>query len=94
MFRLGEGEQAAHVKVLSFPQLDAKSPDQRFIHSTLGFRYFTIYVQDMTKALERLKAAKVKTIGETPLDLGGGNYIGVVRDPDGNFFELIGRMTK
>ncbi len=94
MFRLGEGEQAANIKVLCFPQLEAKAPDQHFIHSTLGIRYFTLYVKDMTKALERLKAAKVKPIGETPLDLGGGTYIAVVRDPDGNFYELIGRMNK
>jgi catechol 2,3-dioxygenase-like lactoylglutathione lyase family enzyme len=93
MFRLGSGDQAANIQVLSFPQLDTKSPDQRFIHSTLGYRYFTLYVKDMTKALERLKAAKVKTVGETPLDLGGGTYIAVVRDPDGNFYELIGKMN-
>ncbi len=31
--------------------------------------------------------------GETPLDLGGGSYIAVCKDPDGNFFELIGRKA-
>jgi catechol 2,3-dioxygenase-like lactoylglutathione lyase family enzyme len=93
MFRLTDGDQATNIKVLCFPKVESKAADQAFIHSTLGFRYFTLYVKDMTKALERLKAAKVKTVGETPLDLGGGTYITVVRDPDGNFFELIGKMS-
>jgi catechol 2,3-dioxygenase-like lactoylglutathione lyase family enzyme len=93
MFRLTDGDQATSIKVLSFPQAPRKAPDQQFIHSTLGFRYFTIYVKDMSKALERLKRAGVKTVGETPLDLGGGTHIAVFRDPDGNFYELIGRMA-
>jgi len=92
MFRLTDGDQATSIKVLSFPGVASKAADQQYIHSTLGIRYFTVYVSNMTKALERLKAAKVKPIGETPLDLGGGTYITVVRDPDGNFFELIGPM--
>ncbi len=94
VFKLTEGDQATQIKVLCFPKAENKSPDQKYIHSTLGIRYFTLYVKDMTKALERLKAAKVKPIGETPHDLGGGTYITVLRDPDGNFFELIGPMAK
>jgi len=92
VFKLAEGEQATSIKVLSFPKAGGKKADQAFIHSTLGMRYVTLYVNDMSRALERLKAAKVKTLGETPLDLGGGTYITVVRDPDDNFFELIGPM--
>jgi lactoylglutathione lyase len=93
MFALG-GEPGAKLKVLSFPKTKAKTADQKFIHSTLGIRYLTLYVKDMTPAVERIKAAKVKLLGETPLDLGGGNYIAVVQDPDGNFIELIGPMKK
>jgi lactoylglutathione lyase len=92
VFRLTEGGQATSIKVLSFPKAGGKKADQAFIHSTLGMRYLTLYVNDMSRALERLKAAKVKPLGETPLDLGGGNYITVVRDPDDNFIELIGPM--
>ena len=94
MFALTEGNQGTRLKLLSFPKAEAKSADQKFIHSTLGFRYLTLYVKDMNRALERLKAAKVALEGETPLDLGGGTYIAVVRDPDGNFFELIGPKGK
>ena len=90
VFALGEGELATRIKVLSFPGVTGKPADPTFIHSTPGFRYLTLYVKDMEPALERLKAAKVNPLGETPLDLGGGTWIVVVRDPDGNFFELIG----
>ena len=56
----------------------------------LGMRYLTLYVKDMTRAMERLKAEKVTLMGETPVDLGGGTLLVAVRDPDGNFYELIG----
>lgn len=94
MFVLAEGEQVTHIKILSFPDAASKKPDQQTIHATLGMRYLTLYVKDMNRALERLKAAKVPLLGETPLDLGGGTYITVVKDPDGNFIELIGPMKK
>jgi lactoylglutathione lyase len=84
------GEPSTKIKVLSFPQANGKKADQKFIHSTMGYRYLTLYVKDMNKAVERLKAAKVKCEGETPLEMGGGTYIAVVKDPDGNFLELIG----
>jgi catechol 2,3-dioxygenase-like lactoylglutathione lyase family enzyme len=92
VFALTEGDSATRIKILSFPKAGGKKADQAFIHSTYGMRYLTLYVKDMSRALERLKAAKVKTLGETPLDLGGGTYITVVRDPDDNFIELIGPM--
>ena len=92
VFALTEGDQATRIKVLSFPKAGGKKADQAFIHSTYGMRYLTLYVKDMSQAVERLKAAKVKPLGDTPLDLGGGTYITVVRDPDDNFIELIGPM--
>jgi lactoylglutathione lyase len=90
VFTLTEGEQATRMKVLSFPKAKTAAPDQKFIHSAFGIRYLTLYVKDMNRALERLKTAKVPLLGETPFDLGGGTFIAVVQDPDGNFVELIG----
>ncbi len=90
VFVLDEGEAATRVKVLSFPSAPGQSPDQRWIHATLGMRYVTLYVKDVNRALERLKQANVKLLGETPVDLGGGTWLVAVKDPDGNFFELIG----
>jgi len=90
IFVLDEIEQATRIKVLSFPEANAKPADQKFIHSTLGFRYLTLYVSDMNRTLDRLKKANVALLGETPVDLGGGNWLVACKDPDGNFIELIG----
>lgn len=81
---------ATRIKVLSFPKAEAGVPDQEFIHSTLGFSYLTLFVSDMSRALERLEREKVPLLGKSPVDLGGGNLLVTVRDPDGNFIELIG----
>ena len=44
----------------------------------------------MDQALARLKKSDVKLLGEAPASLGGKTQLVVVRDPDGNFVELIG----
>jgi lactoylglutathione lyase len=90
VFALDEGDQATRIKILSFPDAPGKQADQAFIHSTLGIRYLTLYVKDMTRALDRLKQAKVTLLGETPVELGGGTWLAAFKDPDGNFIELIG----
>ena len=79
-------------KLMSFPQAPGKMQDQKFIHSTVGVSYVTLFVTDMDQAIERLKKSKVKLLGETPSDLGGKTFITVFQDPDGNFIELIGPM--
>lgn len=90
MFVLDDADQATRIKVLAFPQAQSKQPDSAYIHSTLGIRYLTLYVKDINRALERLKQAKIPLLGEAPVDLGGGTFLVAVKDPDGNFFELIG----
>lgn len=94
VFVLGEGEQATRLKLLCFPEAAPPTPSQHFIHSATGYRYLTLYVKDMKRALERLKQAHVATLGETPYALGGGNFLTTVKDPDGNFIELIGPMKE
>jgi catechol 2,3-dioxygenase-like lactoylglutathione lyase family enzyme len=90
VFALEEADQAARLKVLSFPQAPGKQPDQAFIHSTLGIRYLTLFVKDITPVLERAKKAGVAPLGETPVELGSDNWLLALKDPDGNFIELIG----
>lgn len=90
VFVLDEGDSATRLKVLSFPGAPAQKPDQRWIHSAIGMRYLTLYVKDVNRALDRLKQADVTLLGETPVDLGGGTFLVAVKDPDGNFIELIG----
>ena len=88
-FALDSMDAATRIKVLSFPEVAGKPADQAFVHSQYGIRYFTLYVKSIDRALERLKAEGVALLGETPVDL-GGTFLIAVRDPDGNFYELIG----
>lgn len=90
VFLLGEGNLATRVKLMSFPNAPGKKPDQKFIHSTVGMRYLTLYVTDLDASLKRLEKENVKLLGRTPTDLGGGTWIAVFQDPDGNFIELVG----
>jgi catechol 2,3-dioxygenase-like lactoylglutathione lyase family enzyme len=88
VFVLGEGNLATRIKLMSFLGAPGKQPDQKFLHSTVGLRYLTLYVTDINTALKRLE--KVKLLGKTPTDLGGGTWIVVCQNPDGNFVELVG----
>ncbi len=90
VFVLEGTEPATRIKVLSFPKAQGKQADQAFIHSTLGFRYLTLYVKDMNPVVERLKKAGVPTLGETPMDMGSGTWLVAFKDPDGNFIEFVG----
>ncbi len=56
----------------------------------LGYSYITIWVNDQTAALARLKKLDVAPIAKGPVGLSGGLFLTVVRDPDGNFVELVG----
>lgn len=90
VFLLEGTEPATRIKVLSFPKAQGKQADQTFIHSTLGFRYLTLYVKDMNQVLERLKKAGVPTLGETPMEMGTGTWLVAIKDPDGDFIEFVG----
>lgn len=90
VFVLDDGESATHLKVMSFPKARSKPADQAYISSTLGIRYLTLYVKDINRAHERLKQAGVRTLGETPVEVGTGTWLLAVKDPDGNFIELLG----
>jgi len=93
-FVLNDGKNGSSLKIMAFPDAPGKKTDQKFIHSSLGFSYLTIFMNDMDAAVARAKKAGVKMLGKTPSKLGGSNYLSVYRDPDGNFIELIGSMKE
>lgn len=94
VLKLGEGAGATSLKLMQIKGARSKRTDNSFIHSQLGFSYLTIHVKDTAKALKRLDAAGVKPIArgsqELPPSLGSGVFLTIVRDPDGNFVELVG----
>ncbi|MHC4425310.1 MAG: VOC family protein [Planctomycetota bacterium] len=87
---LGDEASATKIKIMEFPEAPGKKVDNRFVHSSLGYSYLTIFVSDTTAAVERVKKAGVVPVKE-PYQLGGGNfYLTLVKDPDGNVVELVG----
>ena len=91
---LGEGDTATRLKLMHVEGARSKQTDNRYIHSQLGFSYLTIKVKDTAQALQRLEKAGIKPIAggsqELPASLGKGVCLTIVRDPDGNFVELVG----
>jgi catechol 2,3-dioxygenase-like lactoylglutathione lyase family enzyme/Tfp pilus assembly protein PilE len=91
---LGEGPGATTLKLMELPKEKPKKNDTQYIHSELGFRYLTIMVADTNAALKRLEKAGIKPIAKTPKEIpesiAKGLWLTIVRDPDGNFVELVG----
>jgi catechol 2,3-dioxygenase-like lactoylglutathione lyase family enzyme len=91
---LNESEDATKLKLIQFADAPGKKIDNGFIHSSLGFRYLTIWVADTAAAEARLKSAGVKPLAKGPVPLPAGFPEGVfltcVKDPDGNMVELVG----
>ena len=91
---LGDEESATKLKLMQVEKVDSKKSDNDFIHSQLGYSYITIFVNDTEAAIARLKKMDVKPAAkgpvELPASLGGGVFLTVVRDPDGNLVELVG----
>ena len=90
---LGEGEGATKLKLMQVPG-GSKKADHTHINSTLGLSYLTIVVASTDAAMARLKKAGVKPIAKGPVtlpaNLDPNLSLTIVRDPDGNFVELVG----
>ncbi len=82
--------EATQVKLMQFLDTPGARPDNSFIHSTYGVRYLTIRVADIDAAMARAAKAGVKPIAKGPYRLASGQFLAIVRDPDGNMVELIG----
>lgn len=97
VMQLGEGPGATQLKLMQFEGTRPHRPDNGFIHSTYGVRYLTFYVDDLAAALDRAAGHGVKPVakGPQPIDpIAPGMGIALVRDPDGNFIELVGPLKK
>jgi lactoylglutathione lyase len=94
VFALGDDPSATKLKLMQIKGADPKKSSNDFIHSQTGFRYLTIFINDTNAALARMKKADVKALGkgtnEIPADIAPGMFLTIIRDPDGNFVELVG----
>lgn len=89
VFVLGDEPAATKIKLMEFPKAPGKKVDHRFIHSSLGYSYLTLFVSDMTASVARATKAGA-VIVKKPYQLGGNNYLTLVKDPDGNIIEFVG----
>lgn len=91
---LNEEKNATKLKLMQFADAPGKKVDNAFIHSSLGYRYLTIWTADADAAMNRLKENGVKPLAHGPAPLPKGFPEGVmlacVKDPDGNMVELVG----
>ena len=94
VFVLGEGESATKLKLMQVPGVKSAKSKNDSIHAQLGFSYITVFVNDTGKAMARLKKTGVKPLAKGPVALPKGFpegiFLTVVKDPDGNFVELVG----
>ncbi len=86
---LGKEPAATRLKIMQIPGEGSHPVDNRYIGSSLGFRYLTLHVSDLTKTIERLDRNRVEPV-KPPYRLPSGDYLVLVRDPDGNLIEMIG----
>jgi catechol 2,3-dioxygenase-like lactoylglutathione lyase family enzyme len=81
------------IKLMAFPS-PAPRPaavDQRHLESSLGLRYLTLIVKDVEACRHRLAKNGVSFLAKGPVAIPGTPlFLAVVKDPDGNFVELVG----
>ena len=89
-----EASSSSRLKLMQIKEAPGKKVDHEFIHSSLGMSYSTIWVTDIDASLARAAAGNVKPIAKGPVALPNGMFLAVIRDPDGNFVELVGPKRK
>ena len=89
ILKLEDSPNANEWKLMSFGK-DATHPKQNYIHDDTGMQYITIFVNNITTFINRVKKNNIEILSDEPSDLGGGNFFILIQDPDGTFIELIG----
>ena len=87
---------SSQLKIVSFEEqedLDVKEV-KASIQEQLGLQYLTLQVYSLDPIVARLKKESVLPEAETPIDLGNGNFLILLKDPDGVFVEVIGSLTQ
>ena len=96
---LGEDESATKLKMM---QVDSKKPartiNQPNIHTLTGFSYLTIFVENVDLVMTNAKKHGHEAYAKSPQILPKGFpqdlCLLMLKDPDGNFVEIVGPNTK
>ena len=95
---LGEEERATKLKLMQIgSQKPARLIKQPHIHTIVGLSYITIFVNDVDAVMNRAKKLGYKPYAKSPQILPEGLPQDVcllmLKDPDGNFVEIVGPLA-
>lgn len=96
---LGKEENATKLKLMQVDsKKKAKGIKQPFIHSFTGYSYITIFVHDVDLVWSNARKNGLKAYAQSPQILPKGLpqdiCLLMLKDPDGNFVEIVGPKTK
>jgi hypothetical protein len=96
---LGDEEKATKLKLMEVSSSKpARKIKQPYIHTLTGFSYLTIFVKDVDLVLNNAKRKSYEPYAKSPQTLPEGLPQDVcllmLKDPDGNFVEIVGPNTK
>jgi catechol 2,3-dioxygenase-like lactoylglutathione lyase family enzyme len=91
ILKLIDDPKSTEWKLVSFNK-KANHPKQDFIQDDIGIQYVTIYIDKLQPIIDRIKAAKIPFLGDTPIKLDANRHFVLIQDPDGTFVELIGPL--
>lgn len=89
ILKLDDSEHATELKLMSFAHNVARPP-RSHVNEGLGIQYITLLVKSLHPFVERFNSLGITIPGGKPSELEEGLYFALVRDPDGNFIEVIG----
>ena len=96
---LGDEEKATKLKIMQVDSSkSARKIKQPHIHTIAGFSYLTIFVNDVDLVINNAKKRGYKPYAKSPQTLPEGLPQDVcllmLKDPDGNFVEIVGPNTQ
>ena len=99
VLRLGDEETATKLKLM---KVQGKKPTrlvkQPYIHSVAGISYLTIFVKNvdlvLSRAVKNGYPAHAKSPQVLPEGLPQDVCLLMLKDPDGNYVEIVGPLTK
>ena len=96
---LGEEEKATKLKLMEVSSSKpARKIKQPYIHTLTGFSYLTIFVKDVDLVITNAKRKGYEPYAKSPKTLPKGLpqdiCLLMLKDPDGNFVEIVGPNTK
>lgn len=90
--RTTENENATEIKLATVENRPETMDRSSWIEEENGLRYLTIYYENLNGVMERIKQFEYPMEADTPAPLPGQRTFILLRDPDGVFVEIIGKL--